>query len=291
MKKEKPLNMKIDDLLKQVLKDDLPPESESRMRRHFAQFRKKFEQPDQQSRTNVRWQWAHWVLRKEVLALSSIIMVVLGVIMHMNVQRSVLAETVLMLRTSVSVSDQVRHTGSMECSVQVPTRDGQFLAYSIQWISPNMTRVDVQKANEIDKTLWISKEDIFIADHIKNVMHKVKGVEQIKDPLFQPVMEFLSPVELAERMYRRWQIKQYKPLAEQERGSFTFKDPNHIGKSLLEMIVDLNTYLPLSIKKFLPGPTIVSEEETLVMQLHFTWNKPVSPQIMTPKIKKRSLDA
>jgi len=300
MKKEKYHNLEIDDLLKQVLKDDLPPESESRMRRRFIQFRKKIEQPDLQQRMSVsmiwrhffrpkEWQWAHWMLKKEVLAFSSIIMVALGGIMHVSGHRSALAESVLMLNISVSVSDQVRHTGSMECTVQEPWENGQSLAYSIRWLLPNMTRVDVQKTDEIHKTLWISDEDITIVDHVKNTLRKVDSVEQIKDPLFQPIMGFLTPSELAERMYGRWQPKQYEQQDERQLGTFTYAI--HEEKALLEMTVNLNTYLPMSIRKFLPGSTKAGEEEKLIMQVHFIWNQPVSPQFMIPKIIKRSQSA
>ena len=300
MKKEKPHNSEINDLLKQVLKDDLPPESEKRMRRQFIQFRKKIEQSGLKQRMNFSiiwrhffrpkgWQWARWMLKKEVLALSSIIMVALGGFMHVSGHRSALAESVSMLSLSVSVSDQMRHTGSMECTAQVPWENGQSLAYSILWLSPNITRVDVQKTDEIHKTLWISDEDIKIADFDKNTLQKIESVEQIKDPIFQPIMGFISPIELAELMYGRWQPRQFEQKGERELGTFTFTI--HEEKALLEMTVNLNTYLPMSIRKFLPGSTKAGKEEKLVMQMHFIWNQPVSPQLMIPKIIKRSQSA
>lgn len=300
MKKEKPRNSEINDLLKQVLKDDLPPESEKRMRRQFIQFRKKIEQSGLKQRMNFSmiwrhffrpkgWQWARWMLKKEILALSSIIMVALGAFMHISGHRSALAESFSMMRMSVSVSEEVRYTSSMECTMLVPTEEGKSVAYSIQWLPHNITRVDVHKMDEIHKTLWIVDEDITIADHVKKTLKKVDSVEQVKDPLFQPIMDFLSPAELAELMYRRWQPKQFEQKGERELGTFTFTIYDE--KALLEMTVNLNTYLPMSIRKYLPGSTKTGEEEKIVMQMHFIWNQPVPQQLMIPRIIKRSQSA
>ena len=62
MKKENSDKFEIDDLLKQTLKDDLPPELESRMKRQLMLFRKKMEPSEQRSReeTNgVLWRLFH----------------------------------------------------------------------------------------------------------------------------------------------------------------------------------------------------------------------------------------
>lgn len=297
MNKKKSNNHEMDGLLKEVLKDDLPPDVENRMKRRFIQFRERIEQHKRQPRMNIgmigrrlfrqeTWRWAQWMLRKEILAFSSIIMIALGGFMHLSGHSSALAESLSMLRTSVSVWEQVRHAASMECTVQVPAQNGKSLAYSIQWISPNMTRVDVRSADEITKTLWMLDERFIIVDHINNTLHKGGSFVQIKDPVFQPVMEFLSPEELAESIYRRWQQRQYEQQVERGQGTFTLT--NHEEKALLEMTIDINTYLPLNIRKFLQGSIKASEERKLVMEIHFIWDQPLSPQLMVPKIIKGS---
>ena len=299
MKKENRHEAEIDDLLKQVLKDDLPPEPESRMKRQFIQFRESVEKSDLRQRMDIRviwrhflrlpvWQGLQWMFRKEVLALSSLIMLALGGFMHLSGHRSALAESVLLLRTSVLVSDQIRQATSMECRVEVPAEEGRSLAYFIQWLSPDMTRVDVQKNGEIHNTLWISDKGITVADHVRSTLSKIESVEQIKDHLFQTVMGFLSPNELAERMYMSWQPKQYEEQDERDLGTFTFAVPEE--KTLLEMVVDLNTYLPQGTKKYYGRLKENGKERKLMMQVQFIWNRPVSPQFMIPEIQKRSQD-
>ena len=297
MKKEKSYNHEMDALLKEVLKDDLPPEAESRMKRRFIQFREKIEQQKRKPRMKTdmvgkrllrqeTWRWAQWMFKKEILAFSSIIMIALGGFMHLSGHRSALAESFSRLRTSVSVWEQVRHVASMECTVQVPAQNGKTLAFSIQWISPNMTRVDAWSADEITKTLWMLDEHITVVDHLKNMLHKAESFVQIKDPVFQPVMGFLSPEELAESIYRRWQPVQYEQQV--ERGWGTFILTNHEEKTLLEMTIDLNTYLPVKISKFLQVSIKTGEERKLALEVHFTWNQPLSLKLMVPEITKRS---
>ncbi len=293
MKKEKKHKPEIDDLLRQVLKDDLPPEPESRMKREFIQFRESVEKSDLRQRMDIRaiwrrffrpaaWQRVRWMFRKEVLALSSLIMLALGGFMHLSGHRSALAESVLLLRTSVLVSDQMRQATSMECRVEVPAEEGRSLAYFIQWLSPNMTRVDVRKNGEIHKILWISEKGITLADHVKNTLNAFENIEQIKDPLFQTVMGFLSPIELADRMYMTWQLRQVEEQDERQQGTLTFSV--HKEMTLLEMDVDLDTYLPQIIKKFHPDSKECGKERKLAMHVQFIWNRPVSSKIMNPKI-------
>lgn len=297
MNKENSNNQKIDDLLKNVLKDDLPPETESRMKRQLIQFRKKIEQPERQQRMNINmvwrrlfrkeaWQWTQWVLKKEILAFLSIIMVVIGGFMHISGHPSALAESFSMLKMSVSVSEEVRYTSSMECTMRVLAEEGEISTYSILWLSPNMTRVDFCKTDEINKILWILDGDITIVDCVENTLHKFKSIAQIRHSVFQPVIGFHSPVELAELIYRRWHPEQYELEEGPDGGTFTFT--NHEENAFLEMTVDLNTYLPTNIGKFLLDSAKTGEEKRLVMEAHFTWNQPVSTQSMVPKIIKGS---
>ncbi len=299
MKKENSGKFEIDDLLKQTLKDDLPPELESRMKKQLKLFREKMERSEQKRRkgTNgILWRifhgeglkWMRWMLKKQVLAPASIIMVVLGAILQITGPSSVLAESISLLKTSVIVSDRVSHARSMECSIQVPAENEQHLKYSIQWLYPNLTRVQVKKQNQnIIKTMWISEEEITIVDHEANIMRKVKNVNQIDDPEFQPVMDLLSPLNLVERMEGKWRLKHYKQHGDCEWGTFNVAIPEQ--KTLLELTVDLCTFLPTGFKKFLEDPREESGEGKILMNVNFKWNKSIPPQLMVPKITKENV--
>jgi len=298
MKKENPGKFEIDDLLKQTLKDDLPPELENRMKKQLTLFREKMEQPQQQRREETtralrrlfqgeRLKWMQWMFKKQFLAPASIIMVVLGAVLQISGPRSVLAESISLLKTSVIVSNRVSHAGSMECSMQVPAENGQHLKYSIQWLSPNLTRVQVKKQNQdIIKTMWISEEEITIVDHATNTLHNVEEFMQIDDPELQHTLGLLSPLDLVERMDGKWRLKQYEQHGDCEWGIFTVAIAEE--KTFLELTVDLCTFLPTNFKKFLADPKKESGEGKILMNVNFRWNTSIPPQLMLPKITKGS---
>ncbi len=293
MKKETSHQQETDNLIKHVLKDDLPPELEKRMKEHISRFRKEIEESKLTRRLNLRllwtnlsqsrvWPWLGGVFRKEILAGASVLMLVSGGALQLTGHRSVLADTVSVLNTSISVTDRVRHTETMVCKLEIPTEDGLPLSYSIRWRSPNLTRIDAQQTDKINKTLWISETRIIIVDHIKNTAEKAESVWKITDAAFRPVLWLVTPEELAESMYGRWQLSQLKQTDKPGRGLIIFT--NQEEKAVLEMTVDLSTYLPLKIKKFLSESIKTGEKGRLVMQAHFNWNQPMSSRIMIPKI-------
>jgi len=249
MKKEHSDQHKTDSLIRQVLKDDLPPALEEKMKERILRFRKEIEQPRQIRRRNLS---VGWIFRKEVLAGASVLMLVSGGALQLIGYRSALADTVSALNTSVSV------------------------------------RVDAHKSDKMNKTLWVSESGIIIADHIHNTTEKAEGVWKITDATFRPVLWLMTPEELAERLYGKWKLRLYEQTDKPDQGLFIFLDQEE--KAVLEMTVDLNTYLPLRIEKFLPESPELDEKGRSVMQAHFNWNQPVSPQIMIPKTLSKNHD-
>jgi len=285
MKKEHSDQHKTDSLIRQVLKDDLPPALEEKMKERILRFRKEIEQPRQIRRRNLS---VGWIFRKEVLAGASVLMLVSGGALQLIGYRSALADTVSALNTSVSVMDRIGHTGTMECQIEIPGDNGLALSYTIRWLSPNLVRVDAHKSDKMNKTLWVSESGIIIADHIHNTTEKAEGVWKITDATFRPVLWLMTPEELAERLYGKWKLRLYEQTDKPDQGLFIFLDQEE--KAVLEMTVDLNTYLPLRIEKFLPESPELDEKGRSVMQAHFNWNQPVSPQIMIPKTLSKNHD-
>ncbi len=271
-----------DDLLKQVLKDDLPPEVEGRMKAHFIRFRERVEQDERASELTSIGNWKRFfqlkrAVSRKVLAFSSLIMIVVGAFLHVSGHRSAVAETLFFLNTSVSVADQVQEATSMECRMQVLTESGQHLSYVIRWLSPEMTRVDVWKGKTLSKSLFISVSDITVVDHINNVLQKYQSLEHIKDPIFNPALEFLSPFALATAIYENWKPQQYREEDKGQKGTYFYI--NNGERTTLEMTVDMNTSLPVSIRKFSSDCPGADDVYALVMEAQFIWNEPISPKI------------
>jgi hypothetical protein len=298
MKKEKPLAIDVDGLLKDALDDNLPAEAERRMQRRLTEFRIRIGRPGQEPEVRPARFWqklfgpgyrpagVRWIFNKQSLAFLSIFMLAVGGFLQATGHRSALAESLTSLRTSVSVADSVRQSGFMECRVHVAAEEGVSSEYVIRWIQPGTTRVDVQKAEEVRETLWITNGDLAVIDHLKNVSQKFARLEQLKDSVFQPVLAFLSPALLAENLEQRWQLERFEQESGSHQGTFTFT--NHEKGSILKMIVDLGTFLPIQISRLHPSTEKGGPAEEL-MRLDFTWHRPDSNQgMMLPETLRKN---
>lgn len=292
MKKENLRNMDVDGLLKNVLDERLPAEAERRMQGRLADFRKRIERPEQGRQTGAAriwqklfrpeaWLWTRWIFNKQALVFLSIFMLAVGGFLQATGLRSVVAENLTSLRTSVSVADSIRRSGSMECRVQVAAKEGVPSDYVIRWIQPGMARVDVQKPGEVRETLWITNGDLVVVDHLKNMSKKLASLEQLQHSALQPVMGFLSPAKIAENMDQRWQLERFEQETGSRQGTLIFTD--HEKGSHLKMTIDLDSYLPIRISRLRLSAEKGGPAEEL-MRLDFTWNQPTSTQwMMFPK--------
>jgi len=298
MKEEKPREVDIDGLLKTALEDDLPAEAERRMQKRLAEFRTRIERPEQEPEARPARFWqklfgsgyqpagVRWIFNKQALAFLSIFMLAVGGFLQAIGHPSTLAENLTGLRTSVSVADSVRQSGFMECRVHVPAQGGVPSDYVIRWIQPDITRVDVQRAEEVRETMWIELGDVVIVDHLKKISQKLANLKQIQDSVFQPVLRFLSPALLAENIDQKWRLERFEQKNGSHQGTLTFT--NHEKGSSLRMIVDLDAFLPVQISRSGPSGEKGGPAEE-VMHLDFTWNPPGSTQsMMLPKTLKKN---
>lgn len=298
MKKENLNDQRIDEFLKQALKDDLPPEVERKMKRQLTLFREKMETKRPQRETETmsflwrflsgqRVEWGQHILKRGVVALASIIVVVLGIHMQTTGAQGGLAESLTALGTSASVFNQVHRVESMECLINIYDKNKETLKYSIQWLSPNKTRAHLEKPGEIPfKTMWIKDQEITIVDHMKNTIRNVKNMEQIKNSQFQSILSFLSPSLLEESLQGHWVLKQFKQQEGYESGIFDVI--NQEERTRMEVTIDMSTNLPATIKKLLPDPTRTRGEGTVFMNISFKWNTPIPLDLMAPKIQEGS---
>jgi hypothetical protein len=292
MNRTNPGRPDVDDVLKQVLKDDLPPALEHRMRTQFVNLRRSLELSDQRYGWHwggalkrlfsvLEWQSTPLLLRREVLAIASVLLIVFGGAMHLSGRHCALANSVFLLKMSISIASQVRQTSSMECKVAVPEGNGQFSAYVVRWVAPGKTRIDFEAKDGGRKTRWISDAVITVADRAKNTQqHSARAATQPEDSLFRPVACCSSPEQLAMHISGRWQLKRYERQA--MRGSGTFLFTNSDAGVNVEMIVDLATFLPLAIEEHLPTSGHIGTAGAIIKRANFSWNQPIAPELMIP---------
>ena len=172
----------------------------------------------------------------------------------------------------------------MECEARIHAENGQALTYAIRWqSSPELTRLEVRQADTVVKTLDISEEGITVADPIRNTQIRVENLGQVKDPLFRPVMDLLSRDILTEKLNRRWKFRGHELRGEREE-TFRFADPEQ--GTLIDMSIDLNSNLPVTMQTYQPGSGDGSSERRPVLSVRFLWSRQGRQQEMTFPIAK-----
>lgn len=287
----KPEDQNIDHLLQQAFKDDMPQAAKTAMKEQLDQFRLMMEQAKTRKTSAdqkmFQWtfrfgsvRWTHFLFKKEVIIMVSLMMIVLGSFIQSAGSPNRLTENLSVLGTSVVVSDEISRSYSMECSIELFGESQKSLNYSIQWLTPNLSKIRVKDSNDTPlKTIWISEEEIVIVDHVHDIRYKKKHPAHLDEPIIKPIVGYLAPTELLERMYGEWQLKQYQEQKECAQGTFTIGLPNE--RETLEVTIDLCTYLPRSIKKICLAETY--DEEKLIFSIQYSWNVPLSRDQLSPK--------
>jgi hypothetical protein len=292
MEKKKRFAGTIDDLLRQVLRDDLPPEQEEGLKRRLAQIKNALEQPELLPKKKRRpfrslLQGLHGlagafpVVRKGILALPSLALIILGFFMHLSGQRHVLADPVSLLNALVSVSEGIRRCSSMEGLIRIPLEDGEPLVCSIYWLPPDLTRLDIREPGETARTIWISGHDIVVTDRDKT-LSRVGRLDLIGDSRLKMVLDFLSPDVLSARIYSRWRLERCEQTGPEEA---VFALRSNMDSTLLKMSVSLNSDLPVHLEKLQPAPLSPGENTHVLMRIDFTWNQPIAPRFMRPEAR------
>lgn len=284
MKKQKACEYPIDNFLKQTLKDDLPPEVEDRL---YIQLRRFQEKTDKQQSgvVNLKWILRQQLVKSAALVFAVVVFVILlataGFVPLTNSQ-NLLAESLSTFTTSINVFEQISRSSSMDCSVETTTEKGDRLNYSIKW-TPGSTRVQVFKPdNSIVKTLEIINDRVTIIDHTSNTLHYVKTLEQLDDPLFQRVMDFISPTYLQERLQMKWKSGIYWKRGDCDEGIFTVL--NSQEKADMEISVDMCTLLPTKMTTYRTFPTETGEGGEMVIKVQFAWETPpIAPRLSEQK--------
>lgn len=277
MKKQNAYQDPIDHLLKQTLEDDLPPEVEDRL---YIQLRRFQEHADKQQSgfINLKWGLSQQLIKSAALVFAFVVFVILlatAGFVPLTGSRNLLADSLSTFTTSINVFEQISRSKSMDCSVETTTAKGDRLNYSIKW-TPGSTRVHVCRPdNFIIKTLEIIDDRVTIIDHADNSLHYAKNLEQVDDPLFQPVMDFISPADLQERIQMKWKSGIYWKRGDCDEGIFTVL--NSREKADMEIMVDMCTFLPIKMTTYRPFPTPAGEGGEMVIKVQFAWETPPTP--------------
>jgi len=257
----------LDRLLTETLRDDLPPEIESRMGKQLTQFQDKWEE-------QMGLPWYQGILPRVALATAALLMVVVGGYLQVSGPHTVLTENIALVGTSLRVSNQVENSASMLCSVRLQRENGETNVYAIRWLSPGQIRVDIQTEQlDISQSIWIKETEISVADYTKDSVQTFDHLGQLNDPFIQPLLALLSPENLSGSLYGEWQLQNRQQKDGCEWTTYAITSPH--PKDAMEMTVDLCTHLPTEAQKLNPWPLESVQGEKAELSIKFQWNAPI----------------
>jgi hypothetical protein len=264
----------LDNLLKQTLKDDLPPDVEDKMNRQFLNFKRTLDRKEQIQEPN-RHLWVREVFRKEILAVASAAMIILGLGMQMRGPQSALAHSIEQLKVFVPISTSLNRASSMDCTVLKRDAEGAQTSYRIRWIATGDVRVDMNSSDYV-QTLWISKETVSITSPGSDDVHSMALNTMMPGPAWQPAMEFLSPTILAKQMQGRYGLIQSS-------GTNEFLIAGSEGLQDVEIALDAKTYLPKVFKRYSIDSNRTNGTRNCLMEVRFLWNQPIPAELFIPR--------
>ncbi len=224
-----------------------------------------------------RWLRACWSFREEILALASALMLILGVVMQLGGGQSVLADSIGRLSVTAKVSGSLYRVTSMDCTVLKLRAGDENSQYLVRWNKVGVARIDMNSSNDTEQTLWISKGTVSVADHDGGTVRSMAVMAMPSK--WQPLMEFLTPMILAQHM-ERYGLRQ----AEHQEGvgPYEFLLVGQEDQQVIEIALDTRTYLPTSIKRYLSNSARTGRQRDYLEEVRFQWNKPIPQELFVP---------
>lgn len=268
----------LDKLLKEALKDDLPPEAEARMHRQFLNLKRTIGRTGSRAQA-AEWRWMRGLFRKETLAVVSAVMMITGVVMQLGGSQSVLAHSIEQLKVIITVMASLNRAVSMECTVLKPEAGGESTSYHVFWRANGDARVDMVSAGGT-QTIWISDETVSFAAADGSPARSMPLETLAPGSAWQPAVEFRNPALLARHMEGQYGLKQVGERS--DTGSDEFLVIGREDRQDVEIAVEAKTYLPKFIRKYAPGSGGTKGDRVCLTEARFRWNQPISHELFVP---------
>ncbi|HTY64364.1 MAG TPA: hypothetical protein VMG30_19090 [Acidobacteriota bacterium] len=270
----------LDRFLKQTFRDDIPPEAEARMNRHFRHFENNLAQQDAQAGPH-RGLWGRGIFRKEIMAFASAALLIAGAVMHLSGNQSVLAHSIAGVKTVVTVSSRLLRVASMDCMILKRDAGNDPYSCRVRWDASGISRVDLNASTGEKRTLWIPDGAGPRALYESLAARSTSIQAMPADPMWQPALEFLTPAILAEHLESRYGLVRALHQHEAERNQVLLVGLDN--QQAVEVAVDVATYLPITIKKYRQDSRPAGGGRACLEEIRFQWNQPIPKELLLPK--------
>ncbi len=265
----------LDKLLKEALKDDLPPAAEAKMNQQFLNLKHTLEHPESLTEAE-EWPWMRGLFQKGILTVASAVMLILGLIMQLSGSPGALANSIERLKVTVTVSESLNRTVFMDCTILKPETGGENTSYHVLWRANGDTRVDMFSTGS-DQTIWILDETISFAGSDGGSVRSMPLKTLVPGPVWQTAMEFRTPALLAKQLEEIYRLMQTGERS--GTGSGEFLIIGRKDKQVVEITIDARTYLPKVLKKYVLDSGRTNEDQVSPMEVRFLWNQPISDEL------------
>lgn len=270
----------LENLLKQTLKDDLPKETEARMNRQFLSLKQTLGRPANLAQANYQ-PWMQGLFRKDILAVASAAMLILGIVMQLSGSQTVLAHSIEQLKVIATISMSLNRASSMDCMVRTRGEEDEKISCRVRWSTSGDVRVDVDEGDGT-QTFWIPNEAVSVAGPKVGNKRSMPINAMIPKPVLQLILEFMSPEIVAKHIEEQYRLMQR--IGRVSLGTNEFLIVGREGRQDVEITMDAKTYLPRVLKKCLHDTDRTNEARNCAMEARFLWNQPISEELFSPRI-------
>jgi hypothetical protein len=279
MSRKKLSKRDVDQLLQSAFRDDMPAEIEERMRRQIPDFWLRASNagpsiaqatvPD--SAAIPAWYPLSLNLRRALWAACAVFMLIFGGALRLGHTSSFLTESIALRQTASSVTGRIERARQMECRVQARNEQGSTVRYLISWAEGRDSRVEIDGPE--------GKQVLFAAaPRMRTSMVSIPWQAGRIQPTgsrpqgrwFEPIREFLSAPAIAELLAGQWRATPMPGAGDKNHAAYFIWAEASPNLSLV--VVDLQTYLPVSYIRFPKG----SGEPVLnflpLLKVEFRWD-------------------
>ncbi len=248
MKNRERTDFDLDDLLKQTLKDDLPPLTEARLKQQLALFRRRVEERSRdESRLVLGSRRIPAVFARAALAAASVLLIALGFTIGRLSRQNILVASFTSFQKEAAVFAGISDARYLECRVRVSRDAEPSREFLIEWLSPRETRVRILEPEGVmTKTVVIPAAKSSVLEEIASTSEGARARGEVLDAQLRPIEDLLSSARLTGLLEGSWQLESSGRRGDCDWESFSVAGVRTAPRS--KIVVDMCTGLPTRLE-------------------------------------------
>jgi hypothetical protein len=248
MKNDEHPDFNLDELLKQTLKDDLPPQAQARMKQRLARFRQQVEgRRRDDSRLSLGSRRYAVVFARAALVAAGLLLIVLGLSIRGLSRQNILVESFNAYQKEAAVFAGISDAGYLECRVRISRGAEPPREFLIEWLTPGETRVRIlEPEGELTKIVFLPRAKRTVLENIALASYGKDKAGARVDADLRPIEDLLSSSRLAGLLEGFWRLESSGRRDDCDWESYSVVIGRTAPRS--KIIVDMCTGLPTRLE-------------------------------------------